>query len=397
MIGSESNGVNNKITVLYAITDLRRDGAQRQLLELVKGLDKDRFQPIVLILRPGDSMELEFKETPGVRVVSLERKGKYDFIYPIRIFQLLRQMKVDVIQPFLTPATFYSLLPAILCRTPVKITTERLAQRKERLGHRLYLKAEDFLTHFVDWTVPNSEAGRSYLIKRGINPERIQVIYNGLNLSRLNCDKENVTLVRQKLGVPPKGKVIGMLARLFPQKDHVTFLRAAAIISQSMPDARFALVGDGPLRNDLENLCKKLGLATKTTFFGEQHNVGTYLSAFDVAVLLSETEGCSNSLLEAMALGKPVVATDVGGNRELVRHGETGFLTPFGDAEAVAEAVIALCNDPETAEAIGERAKRLVVTQFSVENMVQQYQTLYEETIQRKRSYTKLDQNKVRV
>ncbi len=382
--------MNERITVLFPITDLAMDGAQRQLLELVKGLDKKRFKPVVLTLHPGGPLEREFKQVPDVEVISLERKGKYDLLCLFKVLGILRKMKIDIVQPFLTPATLFGLLPALLRRTPVKIVTERSGpgKRNDHLGYRIYLKAEDFLTRFADWAVPNSHAGQEYLVQRGIKPSRIRVIYNGINLSRLTADDEGVEQVRRRLDLPPHGRVVGMMARLFPVKGHAIFLQAAALINQVMPDTRFALVGDGPLRSHLEDMTQELGLASKAVFFGEQRDVGTYLSAFDIAALTSETEGCSNSLLEAMALGKPVVATDVGGNRELVRHGETGFLVPRGDAEPLAQAIIALLQDPDTAEAMGQRAKERVVTQFSLERMVHQYQSLYEETLRQREGLT---------
>jgi glycosyltransferase involved in cell wall biosynthesis len=168
---------------------------------------------------------------------------------------------------------------------------------------------------------------------------------------------------------------------MFPQKRHDVFLKAARIVSATAPGARFALVGDGPLRSYLENLSQELGIASKVSFFGEQREVGAYISAFDIAILTSEAEGCSNSVLEAMALAKPVVATDVGGNRELVSHGESGFLVPAGDAEAIAQAILYLVRNSEVARAMGHRARERVITRFSVERMVQQYQTLYEQTL----------------
>jgi len=375
---------DSRITVMFPINYLRAGGAEQQLLELVRGMDKARFEPLVVSFHPGGIIEPEVRKIPGAELICLNRKGRCDFLVLYKILQLLRQRKVDVVQPFLTPASFFGLLLAILCRTPVKILTERSAQRRKRPGARLYSKALDFLSRFADWAVSNSEAGRKYLIKRHINPSRIKVIHNGLNLSRLSYDKEDVEQVRQKLGVPPEGKVVGVMASLFPVKDHVIFLRAAAIINQTMPHTRFALLGDGPLRSYLENLSQELGLASKVIFFGEQQNVGTYLSTFDMAVLTSRTEGCSNSLLEAMALGKPVVATDVGGIRELVHHGETGLLVPSGNAEAVAGAVLSLIHDPEAARAMGRRAREHVASQFSVEKMVQQYQSLYVETLRQK-------------
>lgn len=380
--------MNERITVLFPITDLATDGAQRQLLELVKGLDKNCFKPVVLTLKPGGSMEREFREVPQVEVLSLDRRGKYDLLGVFKVWGILRRMKADVVQPFLTPATFFGLLPALLSRTPVKIVTERAGPgaRNARLGYRFYLKAEDLLTRFADWSVANSQAGREYLIQRGINPARIRVIYNGINLSRLTADQEGVQKVRRRLDVPPDGKVVGMMARLFPVKNHAMFLQAAALINQVIPDTRFALVGDGPLRSQLEDMNQELGLASKVTLFGEQRDVGTYLSAFDIAVLTSDTEGCSNALLEAMALGKPIVATDVGGNREVVNHGETGLLVPRDDPEALAEAIITLLRDTDIAHAMGQRAKQMIISRFSLESMIHEYQSLWVETIAEKAS-----------
>jgi glycosyltransferase involved in cell wall biosynthesis len=378
--------MNERITVLYPITDLARDGAQRQLLELVKGLDKKRFRPVVLTLRSEGSMEVEFKAVPELELISLGRKGKYDLLCLYKIIGIIRGMKVDVVQPFLTPATFFSLLPALVCHTPVKIVTERLSSGRTDLGfgYRLYLKIEDLLSRFADRAIANSKAGEEYLIQRGVDHNRIGVIYNGLNFERLSAGKEDIERVRRRLDVPFGGKVVGMIARLFPQKRHDVFLQASTFIDAVMPDTRFAIVGDGPLRSHLENRSQELGIASKVTFFGEQREVGPYISAFDIAVLTSEAEGCSNSVLEAMALAKPVVATDVGGNRELVSHGESGFLVPAGDAKAVAQAILYLVRNPEVARTMGQRARRRVASRFSISKMVQQYESLYEETLRAK-------------
>jgi glycosyltransferase involved in cell wall biosynthesis len=379
--------MNERMTLLFPITDLPRDGAQRQLLELVKGLDKKRFRPVVLTFRSGGSMEAEFKAIPRVRLISLERKKKSDFLYVFKVLRLLRRLEADVVQPFLTPATFYGLIPALLSHTPVKIVTERsgIGLRNAPLGYRLYLRAEDFLTRYADIVVANSEAGREYLIKRGIAPERVKVIYNGLNLTRLNSNRKDVERIRQALGLLTGGQVVGIMARLFPVKRHDIFLQAAALVNQAIPETRFAIVGDGPWRSYLEALSQKLGLESKVAFLGEQREVGPYLAAFDVAALTSETEGCSNSVLEAMAVGKPVVATDVGGNRELIDNGETGFLVPFGDPKALSEAIIRLLRDPVLARMIGERAKERTIHRFSLENMVNQYESLYETALKQRR------------
>ena len=154
-------------------------------------------------------------------------------------------------------------------------------------------------------------------------------------------------------------------------------------MSAAIPETRFAIVGDGPLRGSLEGLSRELGIASRVAFFGEQTDIASYISTLDIAALVSEAEGCSNSILEAMALGKPVVATDVGGNRELVEQGKTGILVPLGDAETVANAILSLIREPETARMMGKLARDKVTTSFSVDTMVRQYETLYNATIQR--------------
>jgi glycosyltransferase involved in cell wall biosynthesis len=191
-----------------------------------------------------------------------------------------------------------------------------------------------------------------------------------------------VDQIKTDMQLPSGGKVVGIVARLHPSKGHATFLKAARLISQAMPQTRFAIVGDGPSRSDLEDLTQELGITSKVTFFGNQREVGSFFSAFDITCLCStDLEGCSNSILEAMALGKPVVATDVGGNREIVQQDETGLLVPCQNYQALFNTVTQCLNQPDWAQAIGRRAQEVVFTRFSQERMVHEYQSLYEDVI----------------
>jgi glycosyltransferase involved in cell wall biosynthesis len=304
------------------------------------------------------------------------------------VLSLLRQKKVDVIQPFLTPATFFGLLPAVIKNTPVKIVTERSGVwLNTSLGHKVYQKIENFLTHFADWVVPNSEAGKSMLLKQGIKPARIKVIYNGINLERLRPNQAKVTQIRKQMKLTPDGMVVGITASLTPAKDHATFLHCAKIIHKALPQTKFAILGDGPLRSDLENMARELGMESYITFFGnQQRDIGSYISIFDVFCLSSvDHEGCSNATLEAMALGKPVVITDVGGNREIVKNNETGLLVPVRNPEMLADGVLAFLRQPEWARDIALCARKTVLSRFSLARMVSDYEQLYEKTMQIKR------------
>ncbi|MBU2009449.1 MAG: glycosyltransferase [Chloroflexi bacterium] len=375
------------IVVALFVNALAVGGAEQQLLELARGMDKSRFKPIIATLFPFSGGKLEEEaRAAGVELVSLNRQGWFDLWAFYRAFRLLRKRRVDVVQPYLTPATLYGLVPALAAGTPVKIVTERCGLRaRASWRNSLYRNIEDFLSRFADGVVPNSQAGREYVLKRGLKPERARVIYNGINLDRLVSTPDKVAQVRAQMGVPPNGKVVGIVASLSPQKDHLTFLRAARIISHDQPQTRFALLGDGQLRPLLEAEAAELGIAPLVTFCGIQRDIGSYIGSFDVAVQCSvDKEGCSNVILESMALGKPVVATEVGGNPELVEPRVSGLLVPPGDPQALARAVTSLLEDPKRCQAMGEKGRARVLANFSKEQMVADYEKLWLELLEKK-------------
>jgi glycosyltransferase involved in cell wall biosynthesis len=375
-----------RINILFPISHLGIGGAEQQLLELVRGIDKERFKPIVVTLFPGGSLDNEFKSIPEACLLSVDRKGKYDFWTIYKLVKLLRRERVDVIQPFLIPATFLGLVSALINRTPVKILTERGSSRpRERLGFRLYQKAQDKLTPFTDWVVANSQAGQSYLMSRGIDPVRIKVIYNGISMNRLVPDPVKVKSIRDQFELPSGGIVIGMTANFHDDKDHTTFIRGAKIIHDAMPQTRFALLGEGDRRTHIESLVKDLGLGSVVTFFGHQREIASYVACYDIACLCSTySEGCSNVILESMALGKPVVASDLAGNRELVEHEKKGLLARVRDPEAFADAVLTYLRRPDWAQEVAESGRKMVATKFSLERMIRDYETLYEQTLLQK-------------
>ncbi len=377
---------SGRITVLFPINHLGTGGAEQQLMELVRGMDKRMFEPIVVTLYPGGALEPEMQATPGVELICLNRSGRFDFSVFRAIARILREKEVDIIQPFLTPAVFFGIVPALANRRVIKIVTERCGIRvRPRLGSSLYRKAEDMLSRYADWIVPNSQAGRDYVVQRGIDPRKVRVIYNGINFDRLRPDPDQVDRVRREMKVPAGGKVVGITASLTPAKDHVTFLKAARIIARTMPDTRFAVLGDGTLRPDLEKMADELGIASLVTFFGIRRDIGNYLGAYDVSCLAScDHEGCSNATLEAMAMAKPVVVTDIGGNREVVQHGQNGLLVPTRDPEAMARGIINVLQNPGMMSRLGKQGRATVLTKFSIEKMVRDYEDLYLEALGRK-------------
>jgi glycosyltransferase involved in cell wall biosynthesis len=379
---------DGKITVMYPINMMDIGGAQQRLLEIVKGLDKERFKPIILTLYPGGELEPEVRQIPGAELMSINRKGKYDFWVIPRMSSLLRQNHVNIVHTFLTPAIFFGLISGIISRTPVKLVAECCGERLDtNPGRRIsYRKMQDFLARFADWVVPNSQAGGKLFTDRGISPNHIKVIYNGINFKRLAPDWTKVAQIRNQMGLSPDGKAVGITARLSPEKDHATFLQGAKIIHQAMPQTRFAILGDGPLRPTLENMVRELGMVPYVTFFGFQRDVGSYVSACDVACLTSlGAEGLSSVTLEAMALGRPVVITNVGGNAELVDHGKNGLLIPPRNPQALADAVLDCLRRPDWVKEMGQRAREMVESQYSLEHMIHEHEQFYEHALRVKR------------
>lgn len=371
-------------TILYPVNELKIGGAEQQLLELVRGLDKGQFRPIVAPLYSGGALDAEFRAVPGVEVVDLHRRGKFDPSPLWRIAALLRRRRVAIVQPFLSPATFFGLLPALLVGAPVKVVTERCGVRRARgFGYKMYRTIEDWLSRYADIIVPNSMAGQDLLVERGLPSSKMRVIYNGINSERLKVDQGLAAHYRAQLNVPHDGAVVGILASLTAPKGHDTLLYALALLRERRPGLRCAIVGDGALRVRLEALADDLGLAQQVRFFGYQRGVANFLGMCDVVVSASrDNEGCSNSILEAMALGVPVIATDLGGNRELVENLQTGFLIPVGDHRALAQAVERVLDDPVRTRVIAERARAMVGAGFGLARMVSDYEELYQQLLQ---------------
>ncbi len=185
-------------------------------------------------------------------------------------------------------------------------------------------------------------------------------------------------------GFDPRRRLVAQVGRLAPQKDYPTFLAAAARVAAQVPDVDFLVVGEGELRGELEATATRLGLAGRVRFLGLRHDVPALLGAVDVLALTSLYEGLPNVVIEAMATGAVAVATDVGGCRELLAPGETGFVVPPGDVEAVAAAVLAVLRAPETARRVAAAARRRIEAEFGLDAMVQRTVEVYDTWLARK-------------
>ena len=242
------------------------------------------------------------------------------------------------------------------------------------IPRRLFLYR--FATRFTKRIVAVSEATARFLKdERGVPEDRIQVIPYGVDLTKYTTEKS--TRMRKELGFSPKETIVGVVARLEPQKGHVYLIEAAQKIIDMFPRVKFVFIGKGGLREELEEKIRKAGLSEHFVFLGFREDVSMVLRAVDIFALPSLFEGLPNVVLEAMAAGKPVVASAVDGSVEAVVEGETGFLSPPKDTDALAQALLRLLKDPDLARQMGLNGRKRVENHFALEQQVRQFETLF--------------------
>ena len=296
-------------TILFTLPKLQVGGAERELLELVRGLDKTRYRAIVAPLSEGGALHDEFAQIPGVDVVDdLVRAGKWDVSILWRAVSSFRRHGVAIVQPYMVPSTVFGLLAGRLAGLRGIVLTERSGARNES---NLYLRLQDRLTWLASVVVANSEAGRTSLRKRGIACSRIKVIENGINLRQLTANPKAVEVHRRQLLGPDGSHLVGIVAGLRPVKQHEMFLRAAEQLSCELPSIRFVVVGDGPRRVELVRMAAELGLADRIVLLGSLFPTTDLVAALRRAGFHILRRRAFKLRLEAMALSVPVIATDI--------------------------------------------------------------------------------------
>ncbi|MCG8603891.1 glycosyltransferase, partial [bacterium] len=326
---------NGKINVLQLIEGLNWGGAETKLLELIGCMDSDRFKTTVCSLGMGERIKGRFDEL-GVNFVSLTRRRKIDPKLIWDVASLMRRERIDVVMTTL----FYADVIGALARTlaPVKaaFSWETISAPEWLLTHRLW--AYRFAMRFCDKVISVSETTGKWLVeKRGLPQDKVVVIPYGVNLEQFTTGRKDE--LKTELGIPAQSLVIGTVARLHHQKGHRYLIEAAPGIIRKHPNIRFVFVGDGALRQELEERIRSYGLQDNFVFLGFCEDVNDLLKTFDVFVLPSLYEGLPNVILEAMATGLPVVATAVDGTPELIVENETGYLVPPKDPKALEQKI----------------------------------------------------------
>ena len=353
-------------------------GAEKQLYLLASSLDPEKFRPIIVQLSADNSFQVTAGHLGGLELFHFPT-GKLYSLNGLRqinnLLSLTKNKKAQIIHTFFEKSEVMGWLAMRLSGIPVWITSRRdLGFKRKRIYDKMFrLTSKD-----CKKCIANCNAVREQAIQQeNLPPEKIEVVYNGLDLSEYQQTLKTKPL-REELGLVNGTLLVGLIANFnFEIKGHIYFLGSAKKILEKVPNVKFVLVGDGALRLRYEEVARKLNIRKDVYFLGKRTDVPSIISNLDVSVLSSTNEGLSNVIMESMAAGKPVVATNVGGSREMVTDGVTGYLVPPADSQSMANAIIDLLRNPEKAMAMGGMGRKVVQEKFTVEAMVKKYEELY--------------------
>jgi glycosyltransferase involved in cell wall biosynthesis len=367
---NSADAVADPLRVMFIITTLEVGGAETLLVNLVRRFDRNRVIPEICCLKAPGRLGVEL--SAEVPLFDSLLSGKYDLRVFGRLTNLLRQRRIDAIVTVgAGDKMFWGRLAARRAGVPVIACSLHSTGWPDVVG-----RLNHWLTPLTDAFIACAPAHGQYLIEHEKFPaDRVHVIRNGVDVERFNPQPPNASL-RCQLGLPNGAPVACILAALRPEKNHEMFLDVAARVRREIPAANFLLIGDGPRRQALEQLTAQLGLTDAVHFLGTRPDVSELLSLSDVVLLTSHVEANPVSILEALAVGKPVVATRVGSIPQSVLDREMGYLVEPGDAATMAGHVVELFRQPQLAAALGAAGRQHVVANASLERMVEGYEDL---------------------
>jgi len=369
------------IKILIVIPTLDQSGAEKQFGTLACQLPKSEFDVRVIALTRGGPYEKWLNESE-IPYSILNKRWRLDPITLIKLRREIRQHQPDVLLSCLFAAnTSVRLATVGLAHPPVTIISERCVD-SWKSGWQL--KLDRCLQDRTDRLVANSRSVADFYSGIGFPSERISVIPNGVDVPPTPATSREALL--QELKLPQDAKLIMFVGRLAPQKRLRDLIWAEQILRQSDPRAYLLICGAGPLRTELELFAQDTEVTRHVRFLGHRADAGSLLHLADVFWLASEFEGMSNSLMEAMACGKPVVVSDIPPNRELVQHGRTGYIVNLGDSIGFSQYTERLIQDDELARQLGEAARNRMLSEFSNSIMVQRYGELIREEVERRRN-----------
>jgi len=380
------------VKVTYIAGSLRDGGAERQLLELIRHLDRSRFAPSVILMEDA-GVERARECVEQCFVIGIPQGGNSSWLKRglklangiHRTRMQLRKWKSEVVHAILPGPSILGGIAARLAAVPVVIGSRLSFVSLYRSHNGVVALADRMAFHMAHLNLGNSAAVITQMVNPGgCPPRKCHTIYCGVDTHRFRPELSRSW--RKQMGWGEQHVVFGMVANFRACKRHTDFVQAAAIVLQQFPDARFVMVGgDYGLREVVSKQISELGLEQRVRIIDSDPHPEKVFAALDVYVCTSDSEGFSNVLLEAMACGKPVIATNVGGNPEAVVDGETGLLVACKSPRAVADAAEKLIREPGRRLVMGRLGRQRVEQHFSLERMVRMHEQLYLELLAKRK------------
>ncbi|HJU88872.1 MAG TPA: glycosyltransferase [Gemmatimonadaceae bacterium] len=371
-----SGGTPDRLRVVFCLDSLVNGGTELNAVRLAERLDKSRIDLRLVTFRSDGPLRTRY-ERAGVPIVPFPLRSFYGFSTLRQLARLvgyLRRERIDVLHSHDMYSSIVATVAARLARRPVTI----VSRRWWGFDRRDHAVANAIAYRLADCVLANGETVAAQLEREGVKREKIAVVRNFVDESAFEPRPvADVRRMRAELGVPDDALLVGIIASLFPVKDHATLLRAAALLRPSHPNLHLVLVGEGYVQPALEHLTSELGIADMVHFTGYRVDAGKLHAAFDVSVLCSVSEGFPNTLVEAMAAGKPVVCTDVGSCREAVLDGVTGFVVPPSRPDAFAERLAKLLDDPDLRARMGAAGRERARSRHHGQQVLSALEALY--------------------
>lgn len=371
---AQENAVSRPLRVMFLLTSMPIGGAETLLVNLVRRADRTRMEPMIGCMKHQDVLGDELaKEIP---VFEKLINHKYDFGVLRRLKKLFKEQKLDgLITVGAGDKMFWGRMAARRAGVPVVLSALHSTGWPDGVG-----RLNRMLTPITDGFIAVAKQHAEYQINEEKFPaEKVFLIPNGIDTDRFVFDQVARERWRAKLGIDAESPAVGIVAALRPEKNHDLFLESARRTISRFPESQYVIAGDGPERARLESLADDKGIGKNVHFIGSTNDVVGVLSMVDMFSLSSHNEASPVSIMEALSCKRPVVATDVGSIDESVVEGETGFLVPPDDAEAMAACWLRLLRDKELRESLGAKGREHIINNSSLESMTEGYLSLVEE------------------
>ncbi len=368
------------IHVVQVLTDTNIGGAGKYLLNYLKYYDRSTFK--VSVILPRGSRLLEYVRAFGdLTVYEAPYMADQSFNkHCVRYLKvLLNKIKPDILH---SHACLSARIAGRAAKVPVILATRHCV---EAAGGGIKSLLSSFLNNYLcDYYIAVSGAIVENLLETGIDRKKIKLVCNGVEPMPEATEEENAA-VREKLGILKNETVFGIFGRLEPVKGHKYFIKAARQLTRELKNVKFLIVGGGSLEDELRERVRRYGLSDRVIFTGFTPNVSAYLNMVDVNVNASESEAMSLSILEAMSLAKPIIATDVGGNGELIQDGITGLLVGYSDSSSLAYSMQKFAESPELMLRLGKNAKASFEKSYTAQIMTASLEKIYREVLEHDR------------